>query len=306
MATDADPAPARWWREQALQQRALLVALGAVAVLALTVLLAGRPEAGPAPPAGRGGTRADAGSARTDDEPAGSRVPAGGADRERATGPDLKPRTERVSSPHMIAISSQGGLSHGLSSRVEAEPGIEVVTAVRGATLGLVATTDGTGEVVDELPEGWRLPVEVLAVDPDTYHAVLGVEEVLDLAEDQGLLSESSADVRRVGTGAVLRFGDGTPITVAGVLPDALVGAAELLVTTDSPLSIPTERYLLARTEQPLDDAGRGRLTELAGDRSVLVTGNEVPVLRHTATVMPPARLKVHFGEFAMTDGPGR
>ncbi len=300
--TDTEPPAAPWTRARA-RRRALLPAVAVFVLLTLGVLVAAGGSEGPPPPgsaaAGYGpDADADRSQSRAGDDDAGD----DGAGDDDA-GDD---RSSPARSPHTVAISTQGGLSDGLAETVGAEEDVEAVTVVRGATLGLIGTVDANGDVVDELPDGWRFPLEVLAVDPDGYHAVLGVEEVLGLAPDEGLLSESSAEVRRLGPGGELRLSDGTRITVAGVLPDELAGAAELLVPIESPLSVATDRYLLARTVEPPDDRGRARLLELAGRGSSVELGGEVPVLRHAAGVMPPARLKAHFGEFAYTDGPGR
>jgi hypothetical protein len=265
-------------------------ALAVFVVLSLGVLVAAGSE-DPAPPASSAVDAAASDSRRGGDDPRGDDALA-----DRSAG----------RSPRTVAISTQGGLPEGVAESVADEAGVTSVAVVRGATLGLVRTVDADGEVVDELPDGWRFPLEVLAVEPASYHDVLGVAEVLGLGPDEGLLSESSAEVRRLGPGAALWLRDGTRVSVAGVLPDEVLGAGELVVTTGSPLPIDTERYLLARTAEPLDEDGRARLLELAGPRSGVDVGGEVPVLRHAAGVMPPARLKVHFGEFAVTDGPGR
>jgi hypothetical protein len=275
----------------------VLLAIG----LVLAILLASTTGAGPADPGAASGATSSA-PGPTD---GGSEAPT--VDQPDEAGDGAGDGTHPwAHSPRTIAISAQGGLPEGLADDVADEPGIEVVTVVRGATLGLVGTRTADGEPVDELPDGWRFPVEVLAVDAAGYHELLDVPEVAALGPDEALLSESSASVRRLGPGGQLSFRDGTTLTVAAVLPDAVLGAAEVLVTTGSPLTIEAERYLLARAGQPLDPARRAELLALAGPRATLELGGEVPVLRHAASVMPPARLKVHFGEFAMTDGPDR
>jgi hypothetical protein len=286
------------------RRRRVATLLGLLAIgLLLAILFASTTGAGSTDPAATGHAATDAPGATDDDEGEGTAADGSGGGTGGGPGDSTHPW---ALSPRTVAISAQGGLPTGLADEVAAEPAIEVVTVVRGATLGLVGTRAADGEVVDELPDGWRFPVEVLAVDADGYDELLDVPEVAGLGPDEALLSESSAAVRRLGAGGQLSFRDGTTLTVAAVLPDAVVGAAEVLVTTDSPLPIGTERYLLARTRQPLDAPGRADLLALAGSRATLELGGEVPVLRHAASVMPPARLKVHFGEFAMTDGPDR
>jgi len=222
-----------------------------------------------------------------------------------ATGPAARAATD----PSTVVISAAGGLPDDLARRVAADAAVAASTVVRGDTLGLVATWDADGEVVDELPEDWRFPVEVLAVDPASYATVLGVPAVTSLGGDEALLSQSSAAVRRLGTGARLRFEDGTELTVAGVLPDAELGAGEVVVTTASDLAPSTARYLLATDAGTAGTIDLDALSEaVAAEGTTLVTavGGQVPVLRHAADVMAPARLKRVFGEFALTDGPDR
>jgi hypothetical protein len=232
----------------------------------------------------------------------------GPAEREAApaspAAPAPAPAPDPATDPATVAISAQGTLPDGVAQRIAADPDVAASTVVHADTLDLEATWDATGAPVDELPEGWRFPVEVLAVEPAAYAELLDVVEVAELGADEALLSESSATVRRLGVGAGLRFADGTELTVAGVLPDALVGAGEVLVTSASPIAPQRPRYVLARQAEPGDDLERYRDEDDPG--LVLVRGGEVPVLRHSADVMAPARLKTAFGEFAITDGPGR
>ena len=298
------PAPERTRPFGQGRRRRLTLLVLVTATLVLGLLLASTTGADPDGPtsAGQHGTPPPAANGEPVDQQAGGADTAAEArDGDGSDDPD-----RWATSPRTVAVSTQGGLPEGLAEDLATAPGVEHLTVVRGETLGLIASRTGDGEVVDDLPEEWRFPVEVLAVEPDSYRQVLEVDEVATLGPDEALLSESSAAVRGLGPGGELTFRDGTTLTVAAVLPDALLGAAEVLVTTDSPLPIDTERYLLARTRAPLDAEGRAELLALAGPLSTLDLGGEVPVLRHAASVMPPARLKVHFGEFAMTDGPGR
>jgi hypothetical protein len=223
-----------------------------------------------------------------------------------AATPQREPEPEPASDPATVVFSAHGDLPPDLAARAEADPALLAATLVRGDTLGLVATWDASGAAVDELPPDWRFPVEVLAVEPAGYVAVLGVDDVTTLAPDEALLSESSATVRRVGVGGRLRFVDGTEVTVTGVLPDELLGAGEVVVTTASPLAPTRPRYLLATRSDPDDDGVLERYREVGEHGLVAVHGGEVPVLRHAADVMAPVRLKRAFGEFALTDGPGR
>lgn len=196
-------------------------------------------------------------------------------------------------------------LGEGYAEAVAADPRVPVSTVVRGATRGLVETRSADGESVDELPDGWWYPVEVLAFEPERYDALVERELLGDLGPHEAVLSESSAQVRGLEPGARLRFVDGTELRVAGILPDELIGAAEVAVTVETPLEVETEKFLLARSRH---EDTRTALVDLATDdrRVQLVPHGAAPVLRHAHGVLPQVRRKVHFGEFAMQDRPGR
>ena len=138
-----------------------------------------------------------------------------------------------------------------------------------------------------------------MAIDPFGYARDLPASAaalVRALPRDGALLGATSAHLRGIGPGGSLTFG-GTTVRVTGVLPDSLVGAAEIVVPDDSPLAITTPRFLLVAYR---------------GDRSELATaiGNalrrpvrfrapgETPYLRHGDAVLPQALVKARFGEF--------
>lgn len=215
-------------------------------------------------------------------------------------------RTSAASDPATVALSAMTRLPADLVARLESDPGIVSATVVRVGIRDLVRTVDRDGATVDAVPSGWWLPVEVLAVDPTRYAAIMEVPEVLALGPGEALLSESSASVRRLGVGGRLRFADGVEVRVAGVLPDALVGAAEVLVTTASPLAPTWAAYALAVRADADDDEVLDRFRSVPGGRMIQVRGGEVPVLRHAPDLMAPARLKRVFGEYPVSHAPDR
>jgi hypothetical protein len=206
-----------------------------------------------------------------------------------------------------VVAWGRGGLPEGYADAVASDPEVTATTVVRAAVLKLVRTEAADGTVVDELPDGWAYPVEVLAVNPEPYVRLLDVPALADLDVDEAVLSATSAEVRGLGPGSRLVFDDGTELAVAAVVDDELVGAGEVVVRADGPLPVETERYVLALFDEETT-AGTEHLRELAGDgRAVEVAStDDVPVLRHSATVTPPARAKEHFGEFAVLEQPGR
>ncbi len=203
-------------------------------------------------------------------------------------------------------VWSGAHLAEGYAEAVADDPRTGPTTVVRGEILGLVRTESAEGEVVHDPPNDWWYPVEVLALDPATYDEVAGRELVAGLDEDGALLSETSAEVRGLGPGALLVFADGSELRVADVVPDELVGAAEVAVRADGPLDVPTEKYLLVRPGDP--DTLHEALVEHGGpDREPrLVPHGTTPVLRHAHSVLPAVERKARFGEFTMQDRPGR
>ena len=204
-----------------------------------------------------------------------------------------------------VLVWAGARLPEGYAEAVEADERVPHATVVRGEILELVETRTADGEVVDELPDGWWYPVEVLAFEPERYDHLVGHELLADLAPEEALLSETSAEVRGLQAGDVLEFKDGTEMRIAEVLPDALIGAAEVAVHVDGPLEVSTEKYLLARPQHATaHEALAEHGTEDRQPR--LVPHGATPVLRHAHGVLPQVKRKQHFGEFAMQDLSGR
>ena len=217
-----------------------------------------------------------------------------------------RPEGEPADLPGDTVLAWAGArLPEGYVDAVEADDRVARSTVVRGEILELVETRNADGDVVDELPDGWWYPVEVLAFEPERYDHLVGHELLTDLAPDEALLSETSAEVRGLQAGDVLTFADGTEVRIAEVLPDELIGAAEVAVSVDGPLEVATEKYLLARTRDP---DGHDALAEHGTEdrQPRLVPHGTTPVLRHAHGVLPQVKRKLHFGEFAMQDLSGR
>jgi hypothetical protein len=97
---------------------------------------------------------------------------------------------------------------------------------------------------------------------------------------------------------------------VAGVVPDAAIGANEAFVSmrTADRLGLRTERYVLV---DPKPGTARGRLAVrirdlLSGDVSLRIRGpGETPYFRQGDAVLPQVRMKQLFGEFAARPEPG-
>lgn len=226
------------------------------------------------------------------------------------TSTSLQPSTTVALPPssEVLLIWVPGSLPDGFADAVAAIDGVEAVTSVRSDLAHLIESRDAFGAVVDRTEGGFVVPLETMAFDPATYGAFVPAEHRALFASPPPasvLLGETSAELRRLGPGAVLTLADGTRLTVTAVVPDELIGAAELAVPTGS-VPVANERYLLARYQgerEALEATIRALLPEGTGAR---VRGpGETPVFRHGDAVLAQSVIKVRFGEFAYRPGDG-
>src|ERR1041385_509037 len=151
--------------------------------------------------------------------------------------------------PATLLAWTPGGLPARFADRVSKLRGVDHVVAVESGIAWLSRSYSATGAVVDRPPRGLAIPLEVAAATPARYAPFLapGDRTVLPaLAKGEAVLGASSAALRHLGAGAVLRLGP-IRLRVAGVLPDAEVGAHELFVSraTARRLGVTVDRYLL-------------------------------------------------------------
>jgi D-alanyl-D-alanine carboxypeptidase len=243
--------------------------------------------------------------------PPGPADPVGGATRPAAA-PEV--RRERAAAPaadRVLLVWTPGGLPAGLAGKVRRVGGVGAVTTVKGGSVGLTRSVDGDGRPVDRPRGGTSIPLEAIGFDPATYPALLPASARAGfrrLLPDQALLGATSARLRKLGPGGRLRLDNGRWLTVAGVVDDTLVGAAEVAVTLAGARAtgVSRDRYLLL--------AYRGRRAAVtAGIRRTLPRGlrvrlrgpGETPFFRAGDAVLPQAMVKERFGEFAWRPGPG-
>jgi hypothetical protein len=204
----------------------------------------------------------------------------------------------------LFVVWISGGLPDGLAEGVREMAGIETVSLVRSDLVLVDSVFDALGAVVEELPDGWFLPIEAAAIDdqfaslaPPEWQAYLS-----GLSTSDAVLSETSADIRRITVGATLVAG-GTNLRVNSILPDVVVGGAELVVTREGgeQIGVKTPRYLLIAYEGEravLEDAIRSIFPPETPVR-IRALG-ETPFLRHGDAVLPQVLIKQAFGEFTI------
>ena len=211
-----------------------------------------------------------------------------------------------------------GGLPAGFGARVAHLPTVGRVAVVAADPVWMTSSEDKDGSVVDEPPTPYMIPIDAMAIDPIAYARFLPPETrsvVAGLQDDQGILGETSARLRHLGPGGVMHFQGGSTVTIAGVLPDRLVGAAELVVTraTGEAIGIRTNRFLLLQPSPGLHPSDRQLQNRF---RALLPAGLQYPVVQIRApgetrflrvgdAVLPPALIKRRFGEWDGRPQPG-
>lgn len=213
--------------------------------------------------------------------------------------PAKPPALQAPDGAALLLAWTTGGLPDHAADRMSALVGVTGVTEVRGAELRLTGSHDAEGTERLSLPTGAAVPIDALAVDPAGYARDLPratARIVRRLPRDGALLGATSARLRGIGAGGSLTFGS-TTVRVIAVVPDALVGAAEVVVRDDSPLAIATPRFLLVAyrgDRSEIESAIAGALQRPVRFRAP----GETPYLRHGDAVLPQALVKTRFGEF--------
>ena len=213
-----------------------------------------------------------------------------------------------------------GGLPPGFSRSVADLPSILRVTAVAEDNVWMTRSWSSDGALVDRPTRPYAIPIDAAAVSPRSFGSFLPPPDravIAALADGQGVLSATSAELRGLGPGAELAFQGGTRVRIVDVLPDELVGAAELVVSkaTGATIGVRRQRYLLVQPRA----GGAVTSTELRARLRPLLPADlgiyrrvqvrapgETPYFRSGDAVLPPVMIKALFGEFAARPAPGR
>jgi D-alanyl-D-alanine carboxypeptidase len=226
------------------------------------------------------------------------------------TGP-VATRVPQAPAPAVLLAWTPASLDPGLAAAAAADPAVQAMSVVAGGVVDLVATRDAGGAPVDALDGGWAFPLDALAIDPAAHAEFAGLPDraaVAGLAPGRALLGRTSAGLRRLGPGGILRAAGGQELTVAAVVDDTAIGGAELAVdrATGEALGLTSPRFLLAAyagDRAAIEARWRAALTH--GDAVRFRGPGETPFLRHGDAVLPQAKIKARFGEFAYRPGAG-
>jgi hypothetical protein len=228
-------------------------------------------------------------------------------------------RVTRPAAPTTFLVWVPYGLPDGFARRVRELPQAGRLTVVAEDNVWLRRSWSATGELVDAPTPPYRIPIDAAAVDVGSFATFVPPADRPTLAAleaGEGILGSTSASVRGLGPGAVLELG-GARVRIAAVLPDELIGAAELVVSsaTGRRIGVTRDRHLLVRpaggrrmTAARLERLLRPLLPEGLGVlRRVQVRApGDTPFFRAGDAVLPPVLLKAVFGEFAARPSPRR
>ena len=203
-------------------------------------------------------------------------------------------------------------MPEGFRGAVRRLDGIQRSVVIASDNTWLDRSWSEQGEVVDDPRPGFAIPLEVAAVEPEEiapFPPPADRSAALALADGQGILGESSARLRGLGPGAVLRFGD-VRIEVAAILPDELVGAHELMVSREvgGSIGVTQDRYALVVPDHARTATAVERLLDPilpADPPSKVRAPGDTPYFRQGDAVLPPVRIKLLFGEFQARPEPG-
>ncbi len=243
--------------------------------------------------------------------------PSGGFPRPTAApSPGLAAMT-REQTPATFLVWVPRGLPAGFARAVARLRGIAAVTVVAEDDVWLRRSWSATGQIVDAPPRGYRVPLDAAAVEPMSFAAFVPAADrpsIDALAAGQAILGATSASLRGLGPGGIVDLGARERLRIAAILPDQLVGAAEIVVSrgTGRRIGISHDRYLLVRAT-PGHEVGTAALkrrllpllpASLGVDRAVEVRApGDSPYLRAGDAVLPPVAVKTLFGEFAARPG---
>ena len=156
--------------------------------------------------------------------------------------------------PEVLSVRRRGGVPPSWTRRLRRTPGVTAVARTSRAQAMLRRSRRAGGRTVDEVPQGYAIPLDVLVVQPQEYADVLppAGTEFRRLRPGTALLSRTSARLRRLGVGDRLTVAGGRELRVAGIVDDELVGFAELVLNErDAGGGNDSTRQLLVATTEP-------------------------------------------------------
>lgn len=170
----------------------------------------------------------------------------------------------------------------------------------------VMSVVQGDVVLLDIERAGWFIPLDAIEIDPEKHADVWQAPELRKLAGGQVVLSQSSAALRGAILGDSLSI-EGHHFEVSGIVPDEMVGAAEVVFHREDENSpVKTTRYLLVAADMTAG-AFADSIRAINPDLHLRIrTEGDVPFLRSADAVAPQVMIKAALGEFAINPGSGR
>lgn len=201
---------------------------------------------------------------------------------------------------------------------VRALDGVLAAAFTRSDTVGLVGTRATDGSAVTALEPGWQIPVEVAAVDPADHVAIMddldaAKEVVTGLQPGEALLSQMSSELRGIGTGGRVDLAGLADLLVVGVVPDGVVGRAEVVIhqADADAAGLEPDGSIIVRHQRdrgtPTDDLVTSIGQLFPEDAAVRVFDADADTEpRRAPLILSLPQVKERFGEFAYRPQPGQ
>ncbi len=205
------------------------------------------------------------------------------------------------------------GLTPELRSAAVSTDGVRSLAQVDVAVVNLVSTTNAANRTVDEVSDGFRIQLDARAYrDSSALGRLLprAAEALAGLGSGDLLLSESSAELRRLDVGSQITFDSGWSGTVVEIVADDVFGPVEIVFAdpgdfTEAGAGSIRPALLIdydgdaAELESLLLEANGGVGVRVFGGQSD--TGRDLPT-----PVLSPLEVKQLFGEFSFRPSVGR
>ena len=197
----------------------------------------------------------------------------------------------------LVLVRRRGGLPETWIRRLRRTPAVEALAEVSRTQWLLRRSTSG-GSVVDAPRAGYAIPLDAYVVDPRAYARVTGDAAFSNLRGGRVLLSDASAQLRRLTAGDRIQLAGGRSVTVSGVVGQGIARGAEIVVSAaDVPRSQRRATAVVVATTDPaaVEDAvpedPRTRVGRLDTRPDTGTTAG---------SITRPVELKARFGEFAV------
>lgn len=214
------------------------------------------------------------------------------------------PRTVAARRTLLLAWAP-GGVPPETEGVLEKTRGVIDATTVEAGLEWIRSSRSGDGTLLDRIPKGMSIPVEVAYVEPGEYAGFVPPAErdaVRTLERGDALLADTETRLRGAGSGLRLKLSSGK-LRATGVLSDVAAGGYEIVTTGPLPRAwTQVDRFVLMHLKPGVDrERVRRRIEPLLEEGQLLrvKAQGETPFLRYGDAVLPQLLIKETFGEFA-------